>query len=76
MKLLVIFLGSFSKWFRQMLGLLNQNLREWREIARLDSTYQNYREIAAGVLLMYGGKSDSKPVESSHGAAPSDTPAL
>jgi len=63
MKLLVTFLVSFSEWFRQMLGLLNQNLREWREIARLDSSYQNYREIAAGVLLMYGGKSDSKAVD-------------
>jgi pimeloyl-ACP methyl ester carboxylesterase len=47
---------------RQMLGLLHQNLREWREIARLDSSYENYREIAASVLLMYGGKSDSKAV--------------
>ncbi len=47
---------------RQMLGLLHQNLREWREIARLDSSYENYREIAAGVLLMYGGKSNSKAV--------------
>ncbi|HEX9133183.1 MAG TPA: alpha/beta hydrolase [Ktedonobacteraceae bacterium] len=47
---------------RQMLGLLHQNLREWREIARLDSSYENYREIAAGVLLMYGGKSDSTAV--------------
>ena len=47
---------------QQMLGLLHQNLREWREIARLDSSYENYREIAAGVLLMYGGKSDSKAI--------------
>jgi hypothetical protein len=47
---------------RQMLGLLHQNLREWREIARLDSSYENYREITGDVLLMYGGKSDSKAV--------------
>jgi hypothetical protein len=45
-----------------MLGLLHQNLREWREIARLDSSCENYREVAGGVLLMYGGKSDSKAV--------------
>jgi hypothetical protein len=45
-----------------MLGLLNQNLREWREIARLDNTCDNYRDVAGGVLLMYGGKSDSKAV--------------
>jgi hypothetical protein len=45
-----------------MLGLLHQNLREWREIARLDSSCDNYRDIAGSVLLMYGGKSDSKAV--------------
>lgn len=47
---------------RQMLGLLHQNLREWREIARLDSSYEHYGEIAAGVLLMYGGQSNSTAV--------------
>ncbi len=47
---------------RQMPGLLSTNLREWREIARLDSSYENYREITADVLLMYGGKSKSKAV--------------
>jgi len=48
---------------RQMLRLLRENLREWREIARLDSTYEHYREIAAGVLLMYGGRSNSRAVD-------------
>ena len=62
MKLLVLLLVSISPQYRQMLGLLHQNLREWREIARLDRSYENYREIAAGVLLMYGGKSDSTAV--------------
>jgi pimeloyl-ACP methyl ester carboxylesterase len=47
---------------RQMLGLLNENAAEWREIARLDSSYHHYREIAAAVLLMYGGRSDSEAV--------------
>jgi pimeloyl-ACP methyl ester carboxylesterase len=47
---------------RQMLGLLHQNLHEWREIARLDGSYEHYREIAADVLLMYGGRSDSRAV--------------
>jgi len=47
---------------RHMLGLLEQNLREWREIARLENSYEHYREISAGVLLMYGGKSDSPAV--------------
>jgi pimeloyl-ACP methyl ester carboxylesterase len=59
MKLLVLLLTSCSRHYRQMLRLLHQNLREWWEIARLDSSYEHYRAIAAGVLLMYGGKSDS-----------------
>ena len=45
-----------------MLNLLYQNLREWREITRLDSSYEHYREVDAGVLLMYGGRSDSAAV--------------
>ena len=48
---------------KQMLGLLQQNLREWREIARLDGNYMNYREISAPVLLLYGGRSDSRAVD-------------
>lgn len=62
MKLLVLLIFIRFPQYRQMLGLLQANLHEWREIARLDSSYENYREIAAGVLLMYGGKSDSKAV--------------
>ncbi len=62
MKLLMLLFFIRFPQSRQMLGLLQQNLREWREIARLDSSYENYREIAAGVLLMYGGKSNSKAV--------------
>jgi pimeloyl-ACP methyl ester carboxylesterase len=49
--------------YRRMLGLLPQNLREWREIARLDGSYGSYREITAGVLLMYGGKSNSRAAD-------------
>ena len=62
MKLVLLVLVRCSRQYRQMLGLLHQNLREWREIARLDSSCENYREVAGGVLLMYGGKSDSKAV--------------
>ena len=57
---LLLFISSHER--QQMLGLLHANLREWREIARLDSSYEHYREIAADVLLMYGGKSDSTAV--------------
>jgi hypothetical protein len=46
-----------------MLRLLEQNLREWREIARLDHTSPNYADVPARVLLMYGGNSDSKAVD-------------
>ncbi|OQP65879.1 alpha/beta hydrolase [Niastella vici] len=48
---------------KQMLGLLQQNLCEWREIARLDGHYIDYREISAAVLLLYGGRSDSRAVD-------------
>ena len=59
MKLLLPFIIS-SHERKQRLGLLQQNLREHQEVARLDSSYANYREIPAEVLLMYGGKSDSR----------------
>ncbi len=49
--------------YRQMLNLLPQLGREWREIARLDNSYENYREVGADVLLMYGGRSDSAAVD-------------
>ena len=45
-----------------MFGLLHENLREHQEVARLDSSYENYREITADVLLMYGGKSNTTSV--------------
>jgi pimeloyl-ACP methyl ester carboxylesterase len=58
MKLLLpLFLSSHER--KLMLGLLPENLREHQEVARLDSSYENYRTITARVLLMYGGKSDS-----------------
>jgi pimeloyl-ACP methyl ester carboxylesterase len=62
MKLILLVLVSCSRQYRQMLGLLGQNLREWREIARLDGSCEHYCDIASGVLLMYGGKSDSEAV--------------
>lgn len=55
MKLLLpLFLNPRER--QRMLGLLAENLREHREIARLDSTYRNYREVSAGVLLLHGGR--------------------
>jgi hypothetical protein len=62
MKLLLpLFLSSHER--KLMLGLLPENLREHHEVARLDSSYENYREIAADVLLMYGGKSNAAWVD-------------
>jgi pimeloyl-ACP methyl ester carboxylesterase len=62
MKLLLpLFLSSHER--NLMLGLLPENLREHHEVARLDSSYENYREIAADVLLMYGGKSNTAWVD-------------
>jgi pimeloyl-ACP methyl ester carboxylesterase len=63
MKLLIRISFIRSPQSRQMLNLLQQNMREWQEIARLDSTYENYRQVTAGVLLMYGGRSDSAAVD-------------
>ncbi|MBF6170912.1 alpha/beta fold hydrolase [Nocardia blacklockiae] len=37
-------------------GQLAENLREHREIARLDNTYPRYRDIEAEVLILQGGK--------------------
>ncbi len=55
MKLLLpLIMGSHER--KQMLGLLQENLREHKEVARLDNSYENYQEISAGVLLMYGGQ--------------------
>jgi pimeloyl-ACP methyl ester carboxylesterase len=63
MKMLAFLLFAVSPKYRPMLGLLEQNLREWREIARLDGSYENYADIGAAVLLMYGGKSRSRAVD-------------
>lgn len=59
MKLLLpLFISAHER--KQMLGLLQENLREHQQVAQLDSSYTNYREITANVLLMYGGKSDTQ----------------
>ena len=63
LKLIVLVLINVSRQYRQMLRLLEQNLREWREITRLDNTWRNYSEISAEVLLMAGGRSDSRAVD-------------
>ncbi|MFL5624739.1 MAG: alpha/beta fold hydrolase [Ktedonobacteraceae bacterium] len=62
MKLLLpLFINSHER--KKMLGLLSENLREHQEVARLDSSVENYREITADVLLMYGGKSQTRWVD-------------
>jgi pimeloyl-ACP methyl ester carboxylesterase len=64
MKLLLPLIMS-SHERKQMLGLLQENLREHKEVARLDNSYENYQEISAGVLLMYGGKDHTTQAERS-----------
>jgi pimeloyl-ACP methyl ester carboxylesterase len=59
--LLPLFLSSHER--KQMLSLLRENLREHKEVARLDSSYKNYQEISADILLMYGGKSQTTWVD-------------
>jgi pimeloyl-ACP methyl ester carboxylesterase len=62
MKLLLpLFLRAHER--NVILSLLPENLREHQEVARLDSSYERYRDIPAGVLLMYGGKSHSAWVD-------------
>jgi pimeloyl-ACP methyl ester carboxylesterase len=55
MKLLLPLIMS-SHERKQKLGLLQESLREHKEIASLDNSYENYQEISAGVLFMNGGK--------------------
>jgi pimeloyl-ACP methyl ester carboxylesterase len=58
MKLLLpLFMSSRER--KERLSLLHESLREHQEVARLDSSYENYRAITADVLLMFGGKSAS-----------------
>lgn len=53
-RMLPLFLKSHE--LKTILSLLQENLREHKEVARLDNSYENYRNISASVLLMYGGK--------------------
>ena len=63
MKLLVLVLVSFSRRLpADARAPPSKSAREWWEIAQLDNTYEHYRGVAAGVLLMYGGRSDSMAV--------------
>jgi pimeloyl-ACP methyl ester carboxylesterase len=58
--ILLLVMGSDER--RRRLSLLAEGLREHREVARLDNSYPNYREVTAGVLLMYGGRTDTSYV--------------
>ena len=62
MKFLLPFFLRGEEWQR-MRSLLPQNLREHQEVARLDSTYANYRDVPAEVLLMFGEKSQTTWVD-------------
>jgi pimeloyl-ACP methyl ester carboxylesterase len=62
MKLLLpLFLSAPDR--TRMLELLPENLREHQVLAQLDSSYENYRDVSADVLLMYGGQSRSSWVD-------------
>jgi pimeloyl-ACP methyl ester carboxylesterase len=62
MKLLLRFFITPEEQQR-MFSLLQENLREHREVARLDNSYANYHDISANVLLMYGEKTGSRWVD-------------
>jgi pimeloyl-ACP methyl ester carboxylesterase len=54
---LVLVLMMRAKRRQKMYRLLPANLLEHQEVARLDNTYQSYREVSAPTLLMFGGRS-------------------
>lgn len=56
MKLVLLLLIRAARR-QQMYRLLPANLLEHQEVARLDNTYHNYREVSAPTLLMFGGRS-------------------
>jgi pimeloyl-ACP methyl ester carboxylesterase len=54
---LVLLLMLRAQRRQQLYRLLPANLLEHQEVARLDNTYRNYREVSAPTLLMFGGRS-------------------
>ncbi|HEU5384094.1 MAG TPA: alpha/beta hydrolase [Ktedonobacteraceae bacterium] len=62
-RMLPLFMGS--RGLKLKLSLLQESLREHKEVARLDNSYENYRQIGASVLLMYGGKGHTPQVDMS-----------
>ncbi|MFI1917653.1 alpha/beta fold hydrolase [Nocardia sp. NPDC020380] len=49
-----------------VVGQLPENLREHRELARLDNTYPNYAEIIADVLILDGDKDRRPTTDANH----------
>jgi pimeloyl-ACP methyl ester carboxylesterase len=54
---LVLVLTMRATRRQKLYRLLPANLLEHQEVARLDNTYHNYREVSAPTLLMFGGRS-------------------
>lgn len=54
---LVLLLMMRAERRRKLYRLLPANLLEHQEVARLDNTYHNYRQVSAPTLLMFGGRS-------------------
>jgi pimeloyl-ACP methyl ester carboxylesterase len=53
---LILLLMLRAERRQQLYRLLPANLLEHHEVARLDNTYHNYREVSAPTLLMFGGR--------------------
>ncbi|EFH80723.1 alpha/beta hydrolase [Ktedonobacter racemifer] len=62
-RMLPLFMKSHE--LKTILSLLQENLSEHKEVAHLDNSYKNYREIAASVLLMHGGKGNTPQADTS-----------
>lgn len=54
---LKFFLRMMHSHWSKMEGLQRENLREYKEIGRLDSSYANYSSIQSDTLLIAGAKS-------------------
>ena len=69
---LKLFLRMMRKHWGKMEGQLRENLNEYKEIGRLDSSYDNYGTINASTLLIAGEKSQVavRTVTALHGTLP------
>jgi hypothetical protein len=47
-----------SRGYEKRLSLLESSLKEHKEVARLNNTYDSYKNIVADTMLLYGEKGE------------------